>query len=142
MDFFEPEDKYKTDKDLEKNTKNKTTALSLFLILTVLLLVIVQRDIFSFSIKSNFKENCDSENTYTRMDHDGLELGKINKTLKDNQEAFSQIEGYIKVEIEKDGFSGQSKRNYSIHLFIEEGSTEAKNFPDFVCGHKLIIEEK
>lgn len=142
MEFFEPEDKYKTDEDLKRNTRNRTTAFSIFLVLSVLLLVAVQKDFFSFFAKGKIKESCTYYNTYTRIDDDGIEEGKIKKTLEDHRDVFSKIDGYVDSEIKEISSEKTKKRNYAIYLFLESDSTEIEKIPEFICGHKIVIEKK
>ena len=141
MEFFEPEESYKTNKGLKANSGNKVTALSLFLILSLLLLFVVQKDIFGFFEKESFKEKCNFENTYTRVDDDGSEIEKIRKALEDNEENLEEIEGFIKAEIKENNVV-DSKRQYMISLFVKDNLEEIDKIPDFVCGHKVVIENK
>lgn len=141
MEFFEPEEGYKTDKGLKSNSGNKITALTLFLILSLILLFVVQKDIFGFFEKEGFKEKCNFENTYTRVDDDGSEIEKINKALVDNEDNLRKIEGFIKAEVKENNII-DSKRQYMIGLFVKDSSEEISKFPDFICGHKVVIENK
>lgn len=141
MEFFEPEEGYKTDKGLKSNSGNKITALTLFLILSLILLFVVQKDIFGFFEKEGFGEKCNFQNTYTRVDDDGSEIEKITKALKDNEGNLKQIEGFIEAEVEENNII-DSKRQYMISLFVEKSSEEIDKIPDFICGHKVVIENK
>ena len=141
MDFFEPEDEYKTDKQLRFNFGNKSVALSLFLILSIILLVVVQKDIFGFFDKDYFKEKCDFSNTHTRVDDESLTVEKIKKALSDNEEILNQIEGFIKAEIKRvETINGN--RDYVINVYLKKEAEASSKIPDFICGHKVVTENK
>jgi hypothetical protein len=141
MDFFEPEDEYKTDKQLRFNFGNKSVALSLFLILSIILLVVVQRDIFGFFDKDYFKEKCDFSSTHIRVDDEGLTFEKIKKALSDNEGTLKQIEGFVKAEV-REVETINSNRDYVISLYLKKEAKVSDKIPDFICGHKVIIENK
>jgi hypothetical protein len=140
--FFEPEEEYKTDKDLSRNTNTKINFLIILILIFVFFIVLVQQDVIKFFKEDPIKENCFFENSYLiRVDDFELELKKIKKTLNDHLDILKELDGYMDSEI-KPIEDPKEIRKYEIYLVFKKYSKDKKRIPETLCDHKVVTEYK
>jgi len=140
--FSEPEEEFKTDKSLNKNTKTKVNFLLTLLIILSFFLFLIQSDFVRIFENNSIEENCYSNNNFNyRSDSTDLEIVKIKKALNDNLKGISELKGYLGSEV-KDNPDFNLSRKKAIYIYFKEKSEAQKEIPETLCGHKVVIEEK
>jgi len=141
VEFFEPEDEFKTEKGYKKNTKTKIIFITALLIFGLILIFAVREDFVNIFKAEKIEVVCVYQSTYNRADDDSRKLEKAQKALKDHLATIRELDGFLKASIKFDE-NIKDREIPVMNIYFNKISKDKNRIPEILCGYKVEIVVK